>query len=204
MNSVQKIILIAMSLALFSCKMTERPNLPGTIDNGLAQKDGYGVIIGSLSRANAAAIYDIWSISLRSKDSNIEQDINIRGKASTTAPFVAYDFDYKEKQYSGNLFAYVVPAGEYEFYNYRLFQTRGAFSRNWHPENEFSMPIKVKSGAINYIGEYSATKEHYWEVTNNQTRDIALFKAKYPNLDWSNLIIALPKESNEISVLIKK
>ncbi|RZF82954.1 hypothetical protein EXT46_05745 [Pseudoalteromonas sp. CO325X] len=184
--------------------MTERPNLPETIDNGLAQKDGYGVIIGSLSRANAAAIYDIWSISLRSKDSNMEQDVNILGKASTTAPFVAYDFDYKEKKYSGNLFAYIVPAGEYEFYNYRLFQNRGALSRNWHPEDEFSIPIEVKSGAINYIGEYSATKDYFWEITSNKARDIPLFKARYPNLDWSELIISLPKKSNESSVLIKK
>jgi hypothetical protein len=110
--------------------MTERPELPKSIDNNKLQKGDYGLIIGTLSRANAAAIYDIWSLSLRSKGATPSQNINIQGKASTAAPFVAYDFDYKEKQYSGNLFAYLVPAGEYEFYNYRLYQTRGAFYRN--------------------------------------------------------------------------
>lgn len=204
MNFVKKVILIALSITLFSCKMTERPELPKTIDNGLTNKNGYGLIIGSLSRANADAIYDIWSISLRSKTAKPPQDINILGKASTIAPFVAYDFDYKEKEYSGNLFAYVVPAGEYEFYNYRLFQNRASFYRNWYPEKEFSMPIVVKGGAINYIGEYSATKEYNWEVTNHNARDIALFKVKYPNLDWSKLVMALPHKSNEISVLIIK
>lgn len=203
MNLLTKIMIIGVSLTLFGCKMTDRPNLPTTIENKQALKEGYGLIIGSLSRANAAAIYDIWSIRLRATDPQINKDINILGKASTTAPFVAYDFDYREKMYSGNLFAYIVPAGEYEFYDYRLYQTRGAFYRNWNPKNEFSMPISVKSGAINYIGEYSATKNYNWEVSSNETRDIAFFKAKYPNLDWSKLIIALPEKNNEKSILLK-
>jgi hypothetical protein len=66
------------------------------------------------------------------------------------------------------------------------------------------MPIKVVSGAINYIGEYSATKDFLWEVSSNETRDIPLFKNKYPELNWDSLIIVLPKTSNEVSVQIKQ
>lgn len=158
--------------------MTGRPNLPVDISSNDLNRDGYALIVGSLSRRNAAAIYDRWGINIRKVDSENFFEFNIEGKASTTAPFIAYDFDYRESKYSGNIFAYLVPAGTYEIYNYTLFQTRGEFYRHWSPEDNLSITFSVKENSINYIGEFAATENYDWNIFENKNRDIPMLRKK--------------------------
>ena len=174
--------------------MTARPNLPSVISESEINKGGYALIVGSLSRRNAAAIYDRWGLSLRRVGSKEPVEFKIEGKASTSVPFVAYDFDYREREYSGNIFAYLVPAGSYEIYNYVLFQTRGAFYRHWSPEKGLSIRFMVKENSINYIGEYAATENYDWKVFQNTDRDIPMLKKRYPDLDWSKFVISIPEK----------
>ncbi len=190
---IKKFITILTGLIFISgCAMTARPNLPQSILPAEIDKKGFALIVGSLSRQNGAAIYNHWSINLRSTVHSPVQDIQIAGKASTAAPFIAYDFDYREKKFSGNLFAYLVPAGSYEFYDHFLLQQRGMYTATWRPKKGFSVPLFIQENTINYIGEYAATAEHFWKVGNNEKRDIEMLKQKYPNLDWTKLKINIP------------
>ncbi|MDH1471014.1 MULTISPECIES: hypothetical protein [unclassified Shewanella] len=187
---------ILISLFICGCAMTGRPNLPVDISSNDLNRDGYALIVGSLSRRNAAAIYDRWGINIRKVDSENFFEFNIEGKASTTAPFIAYDFDYRESKYSGNIFAYLVPAGTYEIYNYTLFQTRGEFYRHWSPEDNLSITFSVKENSINYIGEFAATENYDWKIFENKNRDIPMLMKKYPNLDWSDVVTRIPDKRN--------
>ncbi|WP_299011607.1 hypothetical protein [uncultured Shewanella sp.] len=188
---------------------TARPELPSSIATHSINSD-YALIVGSLSRANGLLSFDSWSLSFRSLKTPIPYNNIIRGKVDKNVPFGKYDFDFKEQKNSGNIFAYLVPAGEYEIYQTNMTNTYGYSFTSWQSKEPFSLKIHANAGQITYIGEYAIQPVYegknlfgvplmalgYWIVNDKSTRDIAMLAHRYPNLNWNNINKNIIREAN--------
>jgi hypothetical protein len=191
-----------------------RPPLPEAI-NSNSLEAGNSLVVGSLSRRNGMRSFSSWSIYFR--DINGTTSKKIGGKADPAALFNRYDFDFSEKTYSGNLFAFLVPAGEYEIFNAEMGLNQGTTYKHWRSERDFSIKFQAQPGEITYIGEYAVeplshksfffglpvTSSGVWLIDDKSTRDIELLKAKYPNLDWNSFNKSIPTEVNTPIFVLK-
>jgi len=191
-------ITILLSVLLTGC--TARPELPKTI-NKTALDNKYSLIVGSLSRANGLQSFDSWSLLFRRVNEDVKYSNFIKGKMDKKVPFGKYDFDFKEKKNSGNIFAYVVPAGDYEIYGTEMTQSYAYTHTRWKEDEQFSIKFHAEAGKIIYIGEYAIQPVYngknfigvplmaagYWLVDDKSERDFILLQNKYPNLNWSEV-----------------
>jgi hypothetical protein len=192
------LITIGLSILLAGC--TARPELPKKINTN-ALDNNYSLIVGSLSRANGLQSFDSWSLLFRSINADMIYKNFIKGKMDKSVPFGKYDFDFKEKKSSGNIFAYIVPAGDYEIYGTQITQSYGYTHTNWQDSDNFSIRFHAEAGKITYIGEYaiqpvyngknlfgaSLVSSGYWLIADKSERDLALLQKKYPNLNWNEV-----------------
>lgn len=191
---------ITILLSLFLTACTARPELPKAI-KASSLNDNYSLIVGSLSRANGLQSFDSWSLLFRSDDKKVNYSNFIKGKMDKKVPFGKYDFDFKERKNSGNIFAYLVPAGVYEIYGTEMTQSYAYTHTRWKAKDEFSIKFHAEAGKITYIGEYAIQPVYdgkniigvplmasgYWLIDDKLERDLTLLKKKYPNLNWSEV-----------------
>ncbi|WP_144394352.1 hypothetical protein [Pleionea sediminis] len=207
MNKFISSITIFVSFFIAGC--TARPELPKVIKAD-AINGNSSLIVGSLSRANGLQSFDSWSLQFRSiNDENPYSNI-IKGKVDKNVPFGRYDFDFKESKNSGNIFAYIVPAGTYEIFATEMTQSYAYTHSRWSSKDEFSLKFQAEAGKIIYIGEYAIQPVYngknfigvplvgsgYWMISDKSKRDLALLQKKYPNLNWSNVKKDVVEEPN--------
>ncbi|OUS27393.1 hypothetical protein A9Q99_15465 [Gammaproteobacteria bacterium 45_16_T64] len=208
----KSLFLLVLTILLSAC--TTRPPLVKSTTINEYKKPGMALIVGSLVVQNGRLGYDKWSIQLRSVNKGSTFKSDIKGSRDRQVPG-GHDFDFSNKQYSGNMFAMVVPAGSYEYYSYSLFKNHGMSYSTWTPKTEFSLPFKVEENKINYIGEIAAhtgtgenafgmsiTSSGTWSVGDAIHRDLSLLKKHYPNVEWGTLIPSIPKHSNQPEIVI--
>ena len=207
MNKHLAPITILLSIFLIGC--TARPELPKVI-KASSLDNNYSLVVGSLSRANGLQSFDSWSLLFRTDGEKVEYSNSIKGKMDKNVPFGKYDFDFKERKNSGNIFAYIVPAGDYEIYGTEMTQSYAYTHTRWKESDEFSIKFHAEAGNITYIGEYAIQPVYngenfigvplmasgYWLVDDKFERDLILLKKKYPNLNWSEVTKDIIQQPN--------
>lgn len=199
------LVLVLLVMVTGCANRTARPELPKEL-SASSFNNNYVLIVGSLSRGNSLRGFTSWELYFRSLDQTYHNSVKGRMDPSSRL-WGRYDFDFKERQISGNLFAYRVPAGVYEFYQTELTEyLPNVQIRSWKAEKPFSVKFLATAGSIVYIGEYAAMPvfankglfglsildSGYWAVSDKSERDLRLLKQKYPNLDWEKLKVFIP------------
>lgn len=109
----------------------------------------------------------------------------------------------------GMVYAYAVPAGEYEIFDYRLYFNDGFVSKTWTPNEAFSIPFTLTPGSVTYIGDIETIPTYgrnflgievegggYFKISDQSVRDLPILKARFPDIAWDKLTIALPRPGN--------
>ena len=183
---------------IIGCAVT--PELPKElIQTDLNQNLGF--MIGSFSRDSDAEQFNAYSFFFRDVSKTISKRIFIM-------PDSVYKFkfkdDFSDEKVGGALFGFVLPKGEYEFYNFDLFTNLGIIQNNYGAKHDFSIPFTITPGQINYVGEIKFSADSsLFVISNQKDRDLPLFKEKFPNLDWNELVIAVPIKGNVIPQIVK-
>jgi len=113
------------------------------------------------------------------------------------------------------VFQYIMehPPGNYEFFNYSLFNNMGYIQSTKKEKKGFSIPFTIASGEIAYLGDMVInTKEFKKSGTlvkwmDNSDRELKKFKTKFSKIDWStftNKTITEGKIENEKLIEFKK
>lgn len=147
----------------------------------------YGVIAGAFTTP------DRWRLGRTAFVRNVETRKDYR--ISQSFAFHAGDFDHPDRK--GVVFAFAVPPGRYEFYNYLIYSTNGAYETRWYSKEDFSVPFDVTPGAVVYLGDIqfvpntgknvlgmSVADGGFFRLMDEFDHDLPQLRAKYPDIDW--------------------
>jgi hypothetical protein len=95
-----------------------------------------------------------------------------------------------------------LPEGDYHILNWQIYRGQSKFV----PLGIFTIPFTVRSGHINYIGDYMGLLKNkagktpvfmpptdvYFEVSDRFNSDADMFESKFKHLDLSNVLNAMP------------
>lgn len=195
-----------LSLVLFNiagCATT--PLLPETLTHADLQR-GKGILIGSIARGIAEWPYYNYGIFYRrvgeTEVSLIEVTGNRVGYWSWRSNF---SDDFNGADSSGSLFAYTLPAGRYEIFQYFLRYASGPDERILRATKNFSIEFTIQSGEIAYIGEFLVNAvmkkdligvpvpvDGIWSLRNQFDRDISLFTSTFPEINFTDAVQLRP------------
>lgn len=91
------------------------------------------------------------------------------------------------------VFQYIMehPPGQYEFFNYSLFNNMGFIQTTKRERTGFSIPFQIQSGKIAYLGDMIINTKEFEKTgtlvkwLDNSERELVEFKKKFTNIDWS-------------------
>ena len=186
------------TLALFLvCGCASAPMVPEVLSRADLSA-GNGLLVGSVSRAPGIWPYTTYALYFRKVGSGADAGTTV--KFSSTNSIIElgkhkFDDDYVTDESSGAIFANLLPAGEYEFYQYYLYTYGGGAETTFESKEDFSIKFTVTPGHITYIGEFRAeplqAKNMFgikipdgvdWSLHNNRERDIAILIGEHPDL----------------------
>jgi hypothetical protein len=144
-----------------------------------------------------------------------EANLNILGNIGFHSDFwtnkVKHDFVLDEGE--GHVFAIELPAGNYEFFEYKYSISTAVGSREWSGKYENPIPFVINSEMIHYCGEvrtihgYGKNKlgmimlfQGFPIFLDMHERDYDLLSRKYPFLDMNGEIVRLfikPKDQTD-------
>jgi hypothetical protein len=86
----------------------------------------------------------------------------------------------------GRLVTLRLPAGEYEFYTWKVFEENKYGKMEYGPERTFSHRFTVQPGKAVYFGrlhlQFNRESAHILSVEGRDGEDMALFRNKYPQI----------------------
>jgi hypothetical protein len=153
-----------------------------------------GVVVGSIAGASMNPHH---TFVVRFSDKKTRQERIISMRHSPIGP----EFDFSEFERSGDLFAFVLPAGTYAV-EFARFENAGAASA-YETGGDLYIPFTVTPGRILYLGELSFSPVESADVgsrshrpllmqlvlRNEWGRDAVLLEARYPNVAWSEALL---------------
>ena len=141
---------------------------------------GYAVIsIGHAKGTN----YSSYKMLFRTKDKTAQNAVGYKtpvfSKKNKT--------DFEDERTIGTVELLRLPAGEYEIYNFDVFENLGMAQTNYSAKKEFSIPFTIKPNEATYLGEYIAVNiggkfisasvgGAYFMVDNKIKRDLEYVK----------------------------
>ncbi|WP_224372959.1 hypothetical protein [Hyalangium versicolor] len=150
-----------------------------------------GVVVGSLARATSTSRYHTCVLRFWDKKTRQERTLFMKHLPGGN------EFDFSGFGRSGDLFALVLPAGDYAL-DSASFETEGS---EYHSGPDLYLLFTVPPGGILYLGEFlfgpsqrpspdyrslepllQLSRRDEWD------RDSALLKARYPNVAWSKVL----------------
>ena len=81
--------------------------------------------------------------------------------------------------------------GEYEFFNYSLFNNLGYIQSTKRERKGFSIPFSVVKGEISYLGDMVINTKEFKKTgtlirwLDNSERELEKFSTKFSKIDWS-------------------
>jgi hypothetical protein len=122
--------------------------------------------------------------------------------------------DFIDNDSHGAIISFAMPAGDYEIYNFDIFENLGLRQTNYKARQDFSIPFSIRPGTTTYLGEYIAytigkgflgtsTGGAIFVVKNEMARDIQIAKKKFPVLFADNVIDSVPSPDTIGCPLIK-
>ena len=110
-----------------------------------------GYVILSLG-ASTETKYQSYALLIRKKDKSAETTIMYMPDNM----FSPTKKDFIENDSHGFVSVRNLPQGEYEIYNFDVFENLGLIQTHYKAKNDFSIPFSVSTGKITYLGEYIA------------------------------------------------
>lgn len=174
----------SVCLLLWAGCVATKPSLPRP-EQVSPLPNGTGMVVGSVARAVELSGYHTYEIGFANKVTGQQHQIFMRHREGDP------DFDFSELLLAGDLFGFVLPAGEYGLYK-ATFQND---SSTYIAVPGTVVQFTVAPGEILYLGEFyfghGEDPTHVYRegkqfvIQDRWGRDSALFKARYPSVDWS-------------------
>lgn len=166
------------------------------------QNSSNGLMIGTITIIDEKPRYNSYDFFYRPINVKKGHRINIRPNSGGLKK--SFEPDYIDGNKMTFQFALEHPQGKYEFWSFSLFSNLGYIQDTFRPKENFSIPIELKKGTITYIGNivfYPQGNDNGYQIewTNNSENDIAKFREKYPNYNWSNMTISVPVSGENLT-----
>lgn len=191
----RSIFALVLALVVSSCANV-RPGVPASLATAPTANSGW--VFGSIGIKGATA-FTSQGFLYRARGADdgalVAFKYDSRPRFASPLPFAKNLFSDKPDFFdAGDLavvFAYQLPAGEYELYDVQFFINRGEFSTTYRSTQPFSIPFKVSAGAATYLGEFlarsamgrniiglPAVSHGSFVMRNRSERDLASLKRK--------------------------
>lgn len=191
----RSIFALVLALVVSGCANV-RPGVPASLAAAPTANGGW--VFGSIGVKGATA-FTTQGFLYRAKGAGdgalVAFKYDSRPAFASPLPFAKNLFSDKPDFFdAGDLavvFAYQLPAGEYELYDVHFFINGGQLSTRIRSKEPFSIPFKVSAGAATYLGEFlarSATGRNViglpgishasFAMRNRSARDLAALKRK--------------------------
>lgn len=204
-------IVICLIVLLCSGCATQPAQAPVTTLSNL--KPGHGILLASYSRADPDEKFDTEQVEFRNVAGGKRYTIGIN-----KLPLVPLKYDFQDQKSAGMIYVVALPEGKYEINGFAVTYTSWATQITNFPETKFSIPFEVKSGTINYLGEILIDRIYgpsflgsrnqdsvHFDISDQEARDIALFKAKYPEVSMAVVnVVPAPELTNAYFRIIGK
>lgn len=169
------------------------PNVPATYSPDT--KSNKGIVVASITYKGVYSSYRIFYREVNGKTEGLLEfgaglsPIPIRAKS---------DFG---KAATGKLIVAELPAGEYEVYNWAVFNGNVRVTA----ANQFSIRFKVEPGKAVYLGNFAfqTTRSFGLSISGadlslkgEQERDLAVLKEKFPNMANTPVVFSMPTDTS--------
>jgi len=205
-----RLVILTLSMLLTGCATTLLAPKPISTSD-LSETNG--ILIGSFARDPDGPTY--YSQTIRYKNNETGKEHEITAQLAFNMFNGKTPDDFKTKDSHGGVFAFSLPAGEYTFYNFRLYQSNGYFHQNWTSIEPFDIPFTVKPNRVNYVGEIKLSpftgknlfgmRVHaggLWLVSNQSSRDFDIMMQKYPEIRLDKVNNIVPSEKKIFTPLV--
>lgn len=160
-----------------------------------------GMVVGSTGVSKAVRGFHRYTLVAREVSTNEKLTFYF----TPNAPY-GERIDFREARFDASVFAFEIPDGRYEISNFELLAIGlyGA-TRTLSARNDFSIPFDIKAGQTTYLGEFIAVNVlgrnflgmqvvagSYWEVSDQQARDIAVARQQLSEAKFDSIISAVP------------
>lgn len=172
-----------------------------------------GILIGSFARSAAARPY--YSQTFYFKDTKTNEVHEIKSQPTFNLFTGKTPDDFKSKEGNGAVFVFNLPAGQYTFFNFRLYQANGVSQQNWSSKEDYSIPFVVHPNTANYVGEIrldpltgknifgmSVHAGGTWTISNQMARDVAILKQTRPEVPLENIASVIPDRKDIFTPLV--
>jgi hypothetical protein len=172
-----------------------------------------GILIGSFARNPAAQAYYSQTFYFKDVKTNEVREIKSQPTFNIFSGKTPDDFNTEES--NGGVFAFNLPAGQYVFFNFRLYQANGFSQQNWRSKEDYSIPFEVRPNTANYVGEIklnpvtgknifgmSIQAGGTWSISNQMTRDVSILKRTRPEVVLDSIVSVIPDRKDAFTPLV--
>lgn len=172
-----------------------------------------GILIGSFARNPDAPSYYSQTFFFKSVKTSKVHEIKSQQSFNIFSGKTRDDFDTDTS--AGGVFAFSLPAGQYVFHNFRLYQARGMYAQNWGSKQDYAIPFEVVPNATSYVGEIkldpmtgknifgmSVQAGGVWLISDQRVRDVALLKKLRPEVSMTNVVSVIPERKDVFTPLV--
>lgn len=185
-------------LVVSSCVSdTDAPQISKALSS--AKPETMGVVVMSIGALREDRPFEVYGLDLRSIPSKEEIFVpfNARQVGGTA-------IDFRDATTDAAVFAFKVPEGRYEIYNYFVKSGGMRIKTSIRLRHEISIPFDVKAGAVSYVGEFVGvpvyrragssveTAGAIWVVKDQEARDIPRARQKLADAAFERVTSAVP------------
>jgi hypothetical protein len=178
------IIILSISF-IFSCASNPINLAP----QNYSSSSKNGLIVGTISIIDGRPKYNSYDFFYRELKQQKKHRITIKPDQGGFTMVLKPDYSIGDTL----VFQYIVEhsPGQYEFFNYSLFNNMGYVQTTKREKKGFSIPFKVESGQIAYLGDMVINTKEFKKTgtlvkwIDNSNRELIKFNTKFKNIDWS-------------------
>ena len=225
----KKIIISAVvMLVLNGCATTDTSSItnfatPTTVSNDSLNQET-GILVGTYTKNTEEAEYDVRTLRFTDTKSYNSRYSIARKKPNPIIGYQGHRYTLEDQGKVGNAFAFVLPAGEYTFYNFGLSSSNNNSTERWFSDKPFSIPFVVEPNKVNYIGEINfnaiiGTKKNesillgtlgsspakrggYWIFSDELDRDREFIEKEFQNLSLNGVSSVIPQAKKRFTPFV--
>jgi len=212
---LKSIFLISL-LLLTGCATTESYITNKSTSETISGADlnaNIGILTGTFSRKKS---YEHTFRALRFKNIDTGVTYSIQKLHNPSLLFnTAKPHFSEEKGMDGEVFAFILPAGNYTIYDFAISAAGYNSTRTWSSKEAFSIPFAVNANQVNYLGSFHFTPTFgrnllglkapdagYWILNDELERDKRLITSVYSSLPVNNMNVVIPSTKEVFTPVI--
>lgn len=182
---MRNLLMVLIGIFLIGCASNPIKLAPQTFSS----ESNNGVIAGTISIIDGKPKFNSYDFYYREIGQKKQHRITIQPDQGGFTMVLKPDYSLGDTL----VFQYIMehPPGQYEFFNYSLFNNMGYIQSTKRERKGFSIPFQVESGKIAYLGDIVINTKEFKKTgtlvkwMDNSEREIMKFKTKFRNIDWS-------------------